>query len=90
MNDRLFPVPEKRKVVKPVRVLRPNARLYEVTFGLQKEYLYAADTDQALTHWCYKHPALVADDANVREFPQEELDELATTDPRLFRSIRSA
>lgn len=88
--DRLFDVPPtKRKLgPKPIRSLKGGDLLYEITFGLQKQYLRAPDTDMALTWWQQSHPALTRDDCHIREYPQSELDELVTVDPKLAGRLR--
>lgn len=90
-SDRLFDLPDekRKKAPKPVRARRGHDHLYRVAFGLQAEYVYANDEATAIYHWNYKHPALTPDDAKVNLVSQEDLDTLETTDPKLFRRIRS-
>lgn len=90
--DRLFDVEGLKppKQPRPVRVQRgTTGRLFAITFGMQREYLYEHDEAGALRAWVYKHPALTPDVGVAREVPQSELDQLAKDDPKLFRKIRN-
>lgn len=73
---------------KPVRALKGHDRLYEITFGTQKQYLRAMDEAQALTWWQQSHPALTRDDARISVFEQAELDALVEVDPKLAGRLR--
>ena len=87
--DRLFEVPEKRKKAPaPIRATKGHAKLYQITFGTQQQYIRSEDSEMALDHWSNGHPALTREDATIRVFTQEEIDDLESKNPRLFRSLR--
>lgn len=82
---------KRRKAPKSVRAQKGHEALYRITYGTMHAYARALDPDGALQQWAHRHKIMdhLIAEAVVRPVTQDELDLMATQDPKLLARLRN-